>query len=421
MRNHLKGYEMSNAMLATYRKAHAKASDYIGKASVWLMLSALAFRDAMQGEEIKQVNGTAYPALSQFKPENIRALSLQLIDEAGLNGAAESKASARYKGNSDKMREIAREYRNNRLAETRDVKPAFAAAVLAAHWQIDATADYTGQGKVSIPAAWFLPINHAGNEAQALLSRNPLLRMLTPTQTSEKEEIPYLTKEGYADYLKETKRAEAAGTAKEAMPVADDFVAVLSVGVNATGLVMAAENLIAAREALNKALEAAKRASEASQAAFNAATVAAAAEKAGVDKATALQAAQASEAAKIVQAKAAEEAINAQTAAETAANVTGGTKAERKPGGSQSDKLETVSTVLTVPDAAQFLQNAAMRDDGKATFKGLAADGWKNLAAAIWLNPSLSHMFLQEREALLRLQGAAVAEKAKIVNATVVA
>lgn len=409
--------DKANEMLPVFRKAHEKASDYIGKASVWLLLAALALRGALRGEEVKRGDGKAFPQPEAFTADDRKALAAVLIEEAGCDAAAEAKAAARYKGNSDRVRMIARDYRNRRNAAARDVQPALACAILAKHWGKDAQADYA-KGKVSIPAAWFLPANHAPAAAQALLSRNPLERMLEPTTTSDREEVPFLTAEGFADYEKEVKRWQEAGAPKEGKPQADDYVAVLKVGVNATGLQDAVDALLAAQAAQAKAAEAEAKAKEAAKAAANAQAVAKAATAANVDAATAKGAAEAAEAAKAAQVKAQQEAEAAKAkAAEAAQQQQQGNG--RKPGGAVQQQAPAQNGAaqpaapMTIATACDFLMKVAMKDDGKVSFAPSVVEQWQNLAAAIWRNPQLAHAFLIERDAQQKEAEAAKREAAK--------
>lgn len=397
--------DKTNAMLDVFRKAHAKASDYMGKASVWLLLSSLALRDALRGEEITNSSGKPFPQPDQFTADDARVLAAHLVKEAGCDDSAEAKAIAPFKGNSDRTRLIAREYRNRRNAASRDVIPAIACAMLAKHWKCDATADYA-KGKVTIPAAWFLPHNIANAQAQEMLARNPLTLMLEPTTTSDRAIVSYFTVDGYSAFQRELTRWEEAGKPKGGKPSPDDFAAVLEVGVNATGLRDAQKALAtglaaeaAAREAEATA-EAARKAAEAAQAVAKAAQAAgssvapdvakAAQEAAEAAKATQQQAQEAAEAAK---AKAAESVSNGKQQPQ-----------QRQPGGNvaQVTSNATASNAplgLTIATACEFLIKCAQRDDSKANFAPAVMEQWQHLAAAMWINPNLRQALTVERVA----------------------
>lgn len=404
--------DKANAMLDVFHKAHAKASDYMGKASVWLLLSALALRDALRGEEMQNA-GKPFPQPEAFTADDAKALAAHLIAEAGCDDAAEAKATAPFKGNSDRTRLIARDYRNRRNAAARDVVPALACAMLAKHWGKDAQADYA-KGKVLIPAVWFLPPTIAGEDAQALLPRNPLSLMLEPTTTSDRATVSYFTVDGFAAYQRELTRWEHAGKPKEGKPQPADFAAVQEVGVNATGLRDAQKALVATVEAEAKAKEAQAKAEAARKAAEAAAAVAKAAAAANVDAATAKAAQDAAEAAKAQQQQAQQEAEAAK------AKATEAQQQQRKPGGAVQQQRQqqqqqqpggataqqqngngsgNAGVVMTIATACNFLMYAAMLDNGKATFAPVVMEKWQDLAAAIWRNPNLAHAFLIEREA----------------------
>jgi hypothetical protein len=397
----------SNAMLPIYDKAHDKANDYMGKASAYLLLSALALRECVNGGELLRIDGKPFPNAAQFSADDRKALSAAMVARANADSATESKALARFKGNLQRESEIRNDYRNKRNAATRDILPALAMAFFKTLTGRDAIADYD-KGKVSIPASWFLPWNAAPSEAQALLGEHDAnKRMLSATTTTAKDEIAFFTVEGLASYEKECARASAANAPK---PSPFEYSAFLQVGVNATGLQNA---LDAYRQAQALHVKAEEKKSAAAQALANANAAQAVADKAkslGADPETIATTSAAAEQAKQALDNAASEALQAQQQASDAVKE----PQQRKPGGAvnqQGQSIPIADNVKTISTCCDFLGKAAMGDDCKRSFAPSVMESWQELANAIWRNPNLAHAFLIERDAVQKEQAEEQAQK----------
>lgn len=397
----------ANSMLPVYQKAHDKASDYMGKASAYLLLSALALRECLNGGEILRSDGKPFVNAAQFSPDDKKALSAIMVSRVSADSASESKALAKFKGNVARENEIRKDFRNKRNAALRDIVPALAMAFFKELTGKDAIADYD-KGKVSIPAAWFLPWNAAQGEAQSLLGEHDAnKRMLSATTTTEKDEIAFFTVEGFALYEKECIRASAANADK---PSPFEYVAFAQIGVNATGLQNALE---AYRQAQALHVKAKEKESAAALALINANAAQAVADKAkalGTDAETIATTSAAAAQAKEALESAASEAAEAQKQAQEATKEA----QQRKPGGAvnqQAAGIPIADNVKTISTCCDFLVKAAMRDDCKATYAPSVMEDWQELANAIWRNPNLAHAFLIERDAVLKEQAEEQAQK----------
>jgi hypothetical protein len=397
----------NNAMLPVYDKAHDKANDYMGKASAYLLLSALALREVINGGEIVRNDGKPFPNAAQFSPEDRKALGAVMVARANADSATEAKALARFKGNLQRESEIRNDYRNKRNAALRDIAPALAMAFFKTLTGKDAIADYD-KGKVSIPAAWFLPWNAAPSEAQALLGEHDAnKRMLSATTTTAKDEIAFFTLEGFEAFKREETRASAANAPK---PSPFEYSAFLQIGVNATGLQSALENY---RQAQALAIKAKEKESAAAQALAQATAAQAVADKAkalGADAETIATTSAAAEQAKQALESAASEAAQAKQQASEAVKE----PQQRKPGGmvnQQGQAIPIADNVKTISTCCEFLVKAAMRDDCKASFAPSVMECWQELANAIWRNPNLAHAFLIERNEVQKEQAEEQAQK----------
>jgi hypothetical protein len=395
-------------MLPVYEKAHDKASDYMGKASAYLLLSALALRECINGGEILRIDGKPFANAAQFSTDDKKTLSAVMVSRVGADSASESKALAKFKGNMSRESEIRKDYRNKRNAAQRDIIPALAMAFFKELTGKDAVADYD-KGKVSIPAAWFLPWNAAPSEAQALLGEHDATkRMLGATTTTEKDEIAYFTVEGFAQYEKECVRASAANAGK---PSPFEYVAFVQIGVNATGLQNALEAYKQAQALHVKAKEKESAAAIAQANANAAQAVAAKAKALGADAETIATTTAAAAQAREVLERAAIEAAEAQRQAQDATKE----PQQRKPGGAvnqqQAGAVPIADNVKTISTCCEFLVKAAMRDDCKATYVPSVMEDWQELANAIWRNPNLAHAFLIERDSVLKEQAEEQAQK----------
>ena len=384
----------NNAMLPTYDKVHDKADDYMGKTSVFLLLSALALREAVNGGELMRNDGKPFPNAAQFSADDRKALIVAMVARANADSASESKALAKFKGNLPRESEIRNDFRNKRNKATRDIIPALAMAFFKGITGKDAIADYD-KGKVSIPAAWFLPWNAAPSEAQALLGDHDAnKRMLSSTSTMAKDEIVFFTVEGLASYEKECARASAANAPN---PSPFEYSAFLPVGVNAKGLHDALE---AYRQAQALHVKAEEKKSAAALALSNANAAQAVADKAkslGADAETIATTSAAAAQAKQALDNAASEAMQAQQQASDAVKE----PQQRKPGGAvnqQGQAIPIADNVKTISTCCEFLIKAAMRDDCKASFAPSVMEAWQELANAIWRNPNLAQAFLIERD-----------------------
>jgi len=390
----------NNAMLPTYDKISDKADDYMGKASVFLLLSAIALREAVNGGELMRNDGKPFPNAAQFSADDRKALIATMVARANADSATETKALAKFKGNLPRESEIRNDFRNKRNKATRDIIPALAMAFFKGVTGKDAIVDYD-KGKVSIPAAWFLPWNAAPSEAQALLGDHDAhKRMLSATSTMAKDEIVFFTVEGLASYEKECARASAANAPS---PSPFEYSAFLPVGVNAKGLHDALE---AYRQAQSLHVKAEEKKSAAALALSNANAAQAVADKAkslGADAETIATTSAAAAQAKQALDNAASEALEAQQQASDAVKE----PQQRKPGGAvnqQGQSIPIADNVKTISTCCEFLIKAAMRDDCKASFAPSVMEDWQELANAIWRNPNLAHAFLIERDEVQKEQ-----------------
>jgi hypothetical protein len=395
-------------MLPVYQKAHDRASDHMGKASVYLLLSALALRECVNGGEILRNDGKPFPHAARFSQDDKKALASAMVARANADSATESKALAKFKGNMAREAEIRNDFRNKRNAAQRDIIPALAMAFFKELTGKDAIADYD-KGKVSIPASWFLPWNAAPSEAQALLGEHDVnKRMLSATTTMAKDEIAFFTVDGFALYEKECNRAIAANAEK---PSPFEYVAFAQIGVNATGLQVA---LDAYRQAQALHVKAKEKENAAAQALANANAAQAVADKAkalGADAETIATTSAAAQQAQQALEEAASEAASAKQQAQDAIKE----PQQRKPGGAvnqqQAGAVPIADNIKTISTCCDFLIKAAMRDDCKATYAPSVMEDWQELANAIWRNPNLAHAFLIERDAVLKEQAEEQAQK----------
>ncbi len=400
---------MSNQYLPIYAKAHDKASDYLGKASTWLLLSSYALRQCIAGQEVTKHDGKPFPLPEAFASDDTKALQALLIAKAGADSASEAKAKARFKGNKEREREITKEYRNKRNSALRDILPALTMAQLRVISGKDASPDFN-KGSILIPCAWFLPMNAAPSEAQSLLgASNPMQRMVAATTTTEKEEITFFTVEGFADYEKEAKRCSEA---QEEKPSPFEYVSLLSVGVNAVGLQTALDHYKAAKTAQEKLQEAKAKAAQALETANAAQAIVETAKASNASPEMLAKAQQAATVAKTAQEQAASEAAQAASEADKALPKT----AQRKPGGMVNQSGASIpiapeNRVMTISTACDFLAHAAMGDDCKRNFAPSVMENWQELANAIWRNPNLAHAFLIERNAVQKEQAEEQAQK----------
>jgi hypothetical protein len=355
-----------------------------------------------------RIDGKPFANAAQFSTDDKKTLSAVMVSRVGADSASESKALAKFKGNMSRESEIRKDYRNKRNAAQRDIIPALAMAFFKELTGKDAVADYD-KGKVSIPAAWFLPWNAAPSEAQALLGEHDATkRMLGATTTTEKDEIAYFTVEGFAQYEKECVRASAANAGK---PSPFEYVAFVQIGVNATGLQNALEAYKQAQALHVKAKEKESAAAIAQANANAAQAVAAKAKALGADAETIATTSAAAAQAREVLERAAIEAAEAQRQAQDATKE----PQQRKPGGAvnqqQAGAVPIADNVKTISTCCEFLVKAAMRDDCKATYVPSVMEDWQELANAIWRNPNLAHAFLIERDSVLKEQAEEQAQK----------
>lgn len=397
----------ANSMLPIYNRAHERASDYMGKASAYLLLSALALRECLNGGEILRTDGKPFANAAQFSQDDKKVLSAVMVARVSADSASESKALAKFKGNLSRESEIRNDFRNKRNAALRDIVPALAMAFFKDVTGKDAIGDYD-KGKVSIPAAWFLPWNAAPSEAQALLGEHDAnKRMLSATTTTAKDEIAFFTVEGFALYEKECARASAANAEK---PSPFEYVAFAQIGVNATGLQNALEHY---RQAQALSAKAKEKESAAALALSNANAAQVMADKAkalGADAETIATTSAAAAQAKLALESAASEAAEAQKLAQDAAKEA----QQRKPGGAvnqQATGIPIADNVKTISTCCDFLTKAAMREDCKASFSPSVMEDWQEMANAIWRNPNLAHAFLIERDAVQKEMAEELAQK----------
>jgi hypothetical protein len=341
-----------------------------------------------------------FPHAAQFSQDDRKALIATMVARANADSATESKALARFKGNLQRESEIRNDFRNKRNKATRDILPALAMAFFKNITGKDAVADYD-KGKVSIPAAWFLPWNAAPSEAQALLGDHDVTkRMLSATSTLAKDEIVFFTVEGLTSYEKECERASAANAPS---PSPFEYSAFLPVGVNVKGLLDALEAYkqaqalhVKAEEKKSAAVQALAQANAAQAVADKAKALGADAETIAMTSAAAAQAKQALE-------SATSEAVQAKQQASEAVKES----QQRKPGGAvnqQGKSIPIADNVKTISTCCEFLIKCAMRDDGKMSFAPSVMEDWQELANAIWRNPNLAHAFLIERDAVQKEQ-----------------
>ena len=403
----VKNAAKANSMLPIYNRAHDRATEYLGKASAYLLLSALALRECLNGGEILRTDGKPFANAAQFSQDDRKALSAVMVARVNADSASESKALAKFKGNLSRESEIRNDYRNKRNAALRDIGPALAMAFFKELSGKDAISDYD-KGKVSIPAAWFLPWNAAPSEAQALLGDHDAnKRMLSATTTTAKEELIFFTVEGFALYEKECTRANAANAAK---PDPFEYTAFIEIGVNAKGLKDALDHY---RQAQALSVKVKEKESAAAQALANANAAQMMAEKAkalGADDETIATTSAAAEQAKKALENAASEAAEAQKQAQDAPKEV----QQRKPGGAvnqQGSSIPFADNVKTISTCCDFLVKAAMRDDCKATYAPSVMEDWQELANAIWRNPNLAHAFLIERDAVQKEMAEEQAQK----------
>lgn len=243
----------TNDLLASVALFESSAAKHAGHAAEDRFIAAHLLCEAFESGRITNGDGKPFPAMTKWGKDDLLSAKACHLVARGLDSTTHKNAMKAFKGNFVRQDAMQRDYRNMTNAADLSFGVAYAMAYMAKATGVQAMVD-ASKGKVKLPAAWFLPVEHARrvDHDDFMGDASPWARLVGATSTRAVERIGYLTNEGAKAHAKAVAEWEAAGSKRNVKPQWHSNAAFVEASISPAGLLKVWREMVEAKAAASK-------------------------------------------------------------------------------------------------------------------------------------------------------------------------